>query len=1065
MGLESRLDLAERIGRLEEEADNAEEEIAALSDRIREFEIIHSRFETAYGKKFGINRRKMSRRIDNVELDRLMHLIRVEDAQPQRTGFLGIGGMKREEYDGFTDRLNLVDSNLKARIAEWNQYIDEKTEKEMQEFEAYEGQYLEMAQKVRNPDAETAFPETIQRKVLYLGDLLHPMAKSKRIAAYAAKAGLKTIHDGFMDTALTEDISSPEPCCILYEGEQQKKQLYSFVQNLFFQVMISIPLYQYEFYYLDGMNNGSGLREFLDLQNMQDAYVNGIVPQLCERGFQMLHVGRDTESIRRELEGLETYMAAVTDLLQGKASIWDYNEKNEEKIPYKIVILEDIAQQNDAGLIRKLVLNGAKCGIFVLLVQDNTDLARENYGNSKSERKLLTEGMAQILLQDQMTGFSFAPKDGDRKWHRIELPDQDQDRNDFIAKIFAHREAGRVKDNSFYACFPEDYPYGQYTSTQELPNGNLEGKIEIPFAVDTRGRISGIELGSANFAHGLISGATGSGKSTMLHMLINSVVMNYRPDDVEIWLADYKMVEFSVYINERPPHVKFIGIERNEEFTFCLLDLLSEEFERRLKMVNGAGCRNIDLYKQKYGMGSLARILLIIDEFHLMSQQVYDNPIYAQKLENLLAEGRAMGIVCLFADQAISKGLNGLTPKGKEQMRMRLAMNNSADEMAVTLDVGKVTEQQAMLDKGEVQVKRTRIQKRPDGTQERIPYLDLEKVIYLSDECRRRITQKAIQLYGDGGTPMIVDGKKAAAYDRTNAKAYEKQLDDGRPACYLHLGKPSNLDPCFAVPLTRNYGDNVICILDRPKLQRRLFLASLQSFLQEPDRKVYVLADDNDDFFCRMRKELRDMCRTEENLRIESEYDRICNSIFWIHQEMRERRSKQKKENILVIWLGLESMVKEFSFYPQRRKEEQKQRPESGNRMDDLMNNLDAQFAQLFGTDLSQQQSDSIEYETAGELFNATQYIVDLIQESSKRGIYHFVFYSSVLALKMVRELKTEYFKYKISGGLSQEQCFDFYGTAKFMKSMGEKPGDRMVCHDGTKARFFLPYLTENEPG
>ena len=53
----------------------------------------------------------------------------------------------------------------------------------------------------------------------------------------------------------------------------------------------------------------------------------------------------------------------------------------------------------------------------------------------------------------------------------------------------------------------------------------------------------------------------------------------------------------------------------------------------------------------------MARILLIIDEFHLMSQQISENMEYSRKLENLLAEGRGAGIVCLFVDQAISQGL------------------------------------------------------------------------------------------------------------------------------------------------------------------------------------------------------------------------------------------------------------------------------------------------------------------------------------------------------------------------------------------------------------------------
>lgn len=101
------------------------------------------------------------------------------------------------------------------------------------------------------------------------------------------------------------------------------------------------------------------------------------------------------------------------------------------------------------------------------------------------------------------------------------------------------------------------------------------------------------------------------------------------------------------------------------------------------------------------------------------------------------------------------------------------------------------------------------------------------------------------------------------------------------------------------------------------------------------------------------------------------------------------------------------------------------------------------------------------EKEKEAELFNATSNIVELVTEGGKRGIHQFVLYSSILSLKMAREIKTDNFKFKLSGFMNKDQCFEFYGTAKFMESMGEKAGDMLVCHDGNRGRFFLPYLVE----
>ncbi|MGN0108191.1 MAG: FtsK/SpoIIIE domain-containing protein [Hominilimicola sp.] len=47
--------------------------------------------------------------------------------------------------------------------------------------------------------------------------------------------------------------------------------------------------------------------------------------------------------------------------------------------------------------------------------------------------------------------------------------------------------------------------------------------------------------------HGIIAGATGSGKSTLLHTLIISSMMNYSPDELHLYLMDFKSgTEFKI---------------------------------------------------------------------------------------------------------------------------------------------------------------------------------------------------------------------------------------------------------------------------------------------------------------------------------------------------------------------------------------------------------------------------------------------------------------------------------------------------------------------------------------
>ncbi|UKI22420.1 MAG: hypothetical protein L6V88_08690 [Anaerotruncus sp.] len=104
--------------------------------------------------------------------------------------------------------------------------------------------------------------------------------------------------------------------------------------------------------------------------------------------------------------------------------------------------------------------------------------------------------------------------------------------------------------------------------------------LSIPFAFDQDNNIVDLEIGNAT-PHALLSGSTGSGKSVTLHAIINQVMINYHPADVEIWAIDYKAVEFGYYVNKRTPHISVIGQDNSEDFTFGLIDLIKEEYDRR----------------------------------------------------------------------------------------------------------------------------------------------------------------------------------------------------------------------------------------------------------------------------------------------------------------------------------------------------------------------------------------------------------------------------------------------------------------------------------------------------
>ena len=88
-----RMELIEETLKLVEEEKKAANEIAAYSRNVREIDEIHQKFEQIYGGKYGKNRRAMSRRLEPVELDRMIRLVRAENSQPQKTGLFGFDGL------------------------------------------------------------------------------------------------------------------------------------------------------------------------------------------------------------------------------------------------------------------------------------------------------------------------------------------------------------------------------------------------------------------------------------------------------------------------------------------------------------------------------------------------------------------------------------------------------------------------------------------------------------------------------------------------------------------------------------------------------------------------------------------------------------------------------------------------------------------------------------------------------------------------------------------------------------------------------------------------------------
>lgn len=192
----------------------------------------------------------------------------------------------------------------------------------------------------------------------------------------------------------------------------------------------------------------------------------------------------------------------------------------------------------------------------------------------------------------------------------------------------------------------------------------------------------------------LIGGAVGTGKSNLLLDLIYSSALAHSPDELELVLLDFKRgLEFKRFGADDNgeswlPHVSVLSLESNQEFGVAVLEYVNDEMERRAELFkNRGGHQSINAYRRSTGE-VLPRMLLVIDEFHILfdgEDRLTETAV--SLLEVIAKQGRAYGIHLLMASQTLS-GISGLRSKGQSifaQFPIRISLKNTPDESQAIL--------------------------------------------------------------------------------------------------------------------------------------------------------------------------------------------------------------------------------------------------------------------------------------------------------------------------------------------------------------------------------------------
>ena len=183
--------------------------------------------------------------------------------------------------------------------------------------------------------------------------------------------------------------------------------------------------------------------------------------------------------------------------------------------------------------------------------------------------------------------------------------------------------------------------------------------------------------------HTLIAGATGSGKSNLLHVLICNACARYSPDELNLYLLDFKDgVEFATYAKPPLPHAKLIATQADPFYAQTVLEHLVLEISRRNELFKKTSCKDYREFREKNSNEKLPRIILIIDEFQRLFES--DAKHIMELLKILTKQSRSASVHLLFATQSF-KGIGDNNFAGgfsqiKGQFGSRLALRCSVDD-------------------------------------------------------------------------------------------------------------------------------------------------------------------------------------------------------------------------------------------------------------------------------------------------------------------------------------------------------------------------------------------------
>jgi len=451
----------------------------------------------------------------------------------------------------------------------------------------------------------------------------------------------------------------PAQGSILFEtGKASGDEAFGAINNIIFRLLATTPPGKLSFTIFDPVGLGQNFSALMHLADYESSSINS-------------RIWTQTAQFEEKLAELNEHMEKIIQmyLRNEYATIAEYNAQAgsvAEKYHFLVIASFPVNFSDTAAKrLRNIAASGARCGVFTLIHWDQRSALPQDFVPDELRK-------SSVCLVRNERGFELANWRSPGVQLVFDPPPPPEFATDFLQRIGEDsKDANRV-EVPFEQIAPAEADIWKEETTELL---------RVPIGRSGATKLQYLEIGSGTRQHALIAGKTGSGKSTLFHVIITNLALRCSPDEVEFYLVDFKKgVEFKCYGSRRLPHARVVAIESDREFGLSVLQRVDDELRRRGDLFRKVGAQDLAGYKRNGGTEAMPRTLLLIDEFQeFFTEEDRISQGAAVLMDRIVRQGRAFGIHVLLGSQTLG-GAYTLARATIGQMVIRIALQcNEAD--------------------------------------------------------------------------------------------------------------------------------------------------------------------------------------------------------------------------------------------------------------------------------------------------------------------------------------------------------------------------------------------------